>query len=134
MRNPPTGAELLETARAVLREELLNSLPSDKRYVALMIANAMSIAARQLENGDEPELHELASLAQLLGVNVQGVPDTSKAMRDELVALNRHLSRWIREGRADPGTVLHDTVRDHLRETMRQQVAESNPKYLKAAS
>ncbi|NGM87311.1 hypothetical protein G5B35_08310 [Parapusillimonas sp. SGNA-6] len=48
MRNRPTGEELLATARCTLLDELLPLLPADKSYEALMIANAMAIAAREL--------------------------------------------------------------------------------------
>lgn len=41
-------ADLLETAAATLRAELMDALPSDRRYSAAMVASAMAIAARAL--------------------------------------------------------------------------------------
>lgn len=52
MRVDPGGAELLRVARAELLERLLPLLPAAEHYAARMIANAMAIAAREL---DAPE-------------------------------------------------------------------------------
>jgi hypothetical protein len=48
MPEPLRGERLLETARGVLIDELLPVLPADKRHAALMVANAMAIAARTM--------------------------------------------------------------------------------------
>jgi hypothetical protein len=48
MNNRPYGSELLTVARRTLLRELLPLLPPEKAYEALMIANAMAIAAREL--------------------------------------------------------------------------------------
>ena len=45
----PDGAALLAVARATLLEDLLPELPPARRYDALMIANAMAMARRELE-------------------------------------------------------------------------------------
>lgn len=129
MRDCPTGAELLDTARQVLRDELMPALPADKRMAALMVANALSIAARQLNNGDAAEHAELAALEHLLSEPFAATADDARSRRAALVAANRKLARWIRDGRADNGP-LHDGVRAHLAEVIRHKVAESNPKYL----
>ena len=78
MRGQPTGEQLLETARGLLRDELLPALPADKRHAALMIANAMAIAGRQLKNGEAHDREELAALAALLPL-----PPTSSPKRDD---------------------------------------------------
>ena len=131
MRDRPTGDELLETARAVLRDELMPALPANKRHAALMIANALSIAARQLKNGDASERGELAALERLLSEPFSARTDDAPALRDALVAANRKLAQWIRAGRADDGH-LRDSVRAHLADVVGRKVAESNPKYLGA--
>jgi hypothetical protein len=129
MRDHPDGAELLSTAQKVLREALLPALPAERKHDALMIANAMSIAARQLEHGDAPERHELAALAILLGhpASTEDVPNLHAA----LVDANRELSRRLRAGEGDPGQAQRSALFAHLRSVARQRVAESNPKYLK---
>lgn len=131
MRDQPTGEELLETARAVLRDDLIPALPADKRHSALMIANALSIAARQLKAGDAGERAELAALEGLLSEPFAARTDDAPALRNALVAANRKLSQWIRSGRADDGN-LRDSFRAHLHDVIRRKVAESNPKYLGA--
>lgn len=121
MRDRPTGAELLDTARRVLREELLPLLPAEQRHTALMVANALAIAARQLRAGDAPEQEERAALGRLLGY-AEPLPGLDE--------LNRELGRLLRAGGADPGTPLYQAVREHLHTVARQRVAESNPRYL----
>jgi hypothetical protein len=129
MREDPNGASLLQAASTLLREDILKSLPADKRHGALMIANAMSIAMRQLEQGDAPERAELLALRELLG---SGDDDGATPMRSLLVTLNRQLASRIRGGDADPGTPLRAAVLEHLRLTGRQRLLESSPKVLKA--
>ena len=129
MRDRPTGDELLDTARQVLRDELMPALPADKRMTALMIANALSIAARQLRNGDAAERAELAALEQLLSEPFALKADTTTGLHAAQIAANRKLAQWIRSGRADEGA-MRDSVRAHLSATLHHKVAESNPKYL----
>ena len=130
MRNHPTGDELLDTARDVLREELIPALPAAQRHNALMIANAMAIAARQLRAGDEPEQEELASLAHILGISAA---PPAGPLREALAARNRTLGRWIRAGRCESGE-LRTKVFQHLVHTTRRRLEESNPKALGGAS
>ena len=47
----PGGAELLEIARVTLLESVMPGLEGDARFKALMVANAMAIAARELRSG-----------------------------------------------------------------------------------
>jgi len=96
MRDRPLGAELLDIARTTLREKLLKSLPAELHYEALMIANAMAIAGRQLEFGEKPEQEELATLNKLLNETQQ-----SDDLRAELLRLNRAFSQKIRAGGFD---------------------------------
>jgi uncharacterized protein DUF6285 len=129
MRDHPDGAELLATAQKVLREALIPQLPAERKHDALMIANAMSIAARQLEHGDAPERHELAALSILLGQPT--TTDDVSNLHAALIDANRELSRRLREGAGDPDRAQRGALFAHLRNVARQRVAESNPKYLK---
>lgn len=129
MRDLPTGDQLLDTARTLLRESLLTVLPAEKRHEALMVANAMSIAMRQLENGDEPERQELEALSRILAPGTPSDLGSDRAPREQLMALNRRLCQAIRCGDADAGA-FRDAVRVHLRSVARRRVQESNPKYL----
>jgi len=118
MRNQPDGAGLLEIARETLRGDLIDALPADKRYEALMIANAMAIAARQIAAGDTPFTSEKARLQELL--DAEG----------DLTELNRELARRLRVGDFAPGTPNRDRIYDILWQATEQKVRESNPKYL----
>jgi len=129
MRDFPTGDQLLDTARTLLRERLIPALPAEKRHEALMVANAMSIAMRQLENGDEPEHRELKELAALLVAGDARDAAADPGPREQLRALNRRLCKVIRSGDADTGA-FRDAVRAHLLKVAGRRVQESNPKYL----
>lgn len=131
MREDPNGAALLRAASTLLRDEVIKALPDDQRHAALMIANAMSIALRQLEHGAAPEEDELRALRELLG-GADG--QRGATMRAMLVALNRQLAQRIRAGATDPGTALHGAALAHLRQAGRQRLLESNPKILKLPS
>jgi hypothetical protein len=100
------GERLLETARAVLFDELLPALPSHKRHAALMVANAMAIAARAM---NRPGAHR---------------PDD-----DTAATTDRERCQAIRQGLVDAGdhaAKLHACL---LAEA-RARVELSNPRYL----
>ncbi|MES2257003.1 MAG: DUF6285 domain-containing protein [Pseudomonadota bacterium] len=122
MRELPNGAGLLDTARHVVRKELLAALPAGQRHLALMVANAMSIAQRQLERGEDGQRREQAALATLLGIPA--------APRGALLVMSRELARAIRAGQADPGSAMHAPVAAFLLDVGRTRLEESNPKYL----
>ncbi len=124
MRERPFGPELLEVARQVLRERLLPRLPVECRYDALMVANAMGIAAREAEAGTAPLRAELQRLA---GLYDEPPPEavTPQEFLLALKAANQRLARGIRAGAfADREAA----VRQHLRRTLADQLVVSNPK------
>jgi hypothetical protein len=116
MREHPNGAELLAIAREVLRKELIPLLPKDKAYDALMIANAMSIAERQLQTGEQPQQQEQKALAALLG------------REGDLAALNSEFAAQIRQGSLEDSA----EARQLLWDATVQRVRESAPKALAA--
>lgn len=121
MRERPIGDELLILARKLLREELMPLLPDERRYDALMVGNAMAIAARQMAFGDGPERREREDLARLLGEST------------ELGDLQQSLAAKIRRGEFDPNTPQHGAVRALLLEMTAQRLRESAPNTLKDA-
>ena len=130
MRDQPRGEDLLASAEALLRDELLPALPADKRQAGLMIARALGIAARQLNNGEAPERQELASLARLLArANYVSAADEPAALRQQLQLANRQLGQLIRSGAADTGEN-RAQIALHLLNVACQRVTESNPRYL----
>lgn len=122
MRTRPNGADLLAAAQKLLRDQLLPELPEAQKHTALMIANAMGVAMRQLQAGEAAELEERLSLARLLHRSVIGPQGTNTG--------DRELGQLLRTGLADPGKPRRADVLKHLRTAVRQAVMESNPKYL----
>lgn len=124
----PDGAALLAEARRVLLEMLLPLLPADRRLDALMIANAMGIAGRELEGADRAPREALARLCALYGETPPAPPDGG--LRDSLAALERRLAADLRAGAFDSGAK-RDALRAHLRATTAARLTVSNPKLLK---
>ncbi|HET9762371.1 MAG TPA: DUF6285 domain-containing protein [Casimicrobiaceae bacterium] len=88
MKVEPAGEELLRVARASLLETLLPLLPAESHYTARMVANAMAIAAREMQQPPAA-----------IGVDAA------------------RLAREIREGRHDAGdiaTLLREITRERL--------------------
>lgn len=121
MREQPTGNALLACARQVLRDEVLPALPDDRKHALRMVMNAMSIAERQLSNGDAPLKQEVSKLREFLGDREVSV-----------TAGLRQLSQAIRQGEGDPGQARREAILAILRSTTRQRLSESNPKALAA--
>lgn len=112
-------ADLLATARAALRDLIVTGLSDDARYAALMVANAMAIAARQLAAGDRPlnEAHDRLTA-------LYAAPDTP------LAELARRLAADIRAGAFDAPTPRRAAALDHLWLDARAAAEHSNPKAL----
>ncbi len=94
----PHATDLLATARDVLLNEILPTLPPEKHLAARMVANAMAIAARAVESA-EPPAHDAPALAAA-----------------------------IRAGAHDPGTAQHAEVAALLDTVTRARCAVSAPK------
>lgn len=120
MRDRPIAHELLEAAQEVLSDKLLPALPQELTYSALMVLNAMGIAARQAAAGDAPLEAARSRLSALYGDEASALP-----------ALERRLAAEIRAGRFDPGAADRAAVFKHLWETTRAKAAESSPKALR---
>lgn len=117
MRDEPTAPDLLETALKVYRERLLPELPAHLRYDALMVANAMAIAARQARAGRGPEEEARRRLSSLYGEDGAVLAD-----------LERRLAVDIRRGAFDAEGEARAAVVEHLRLRTSAKVAESNPR------
>ena len=124
MNDRPNAAELLAIARRTMLDDVLPRLPDDLRYRALMIANAMAIAAREHAAGDITAMAELARLQKLYR-EPQHVPAAS-ALRAALSDYNRRLAADIRAGRCDDW----DRLREHLDQTTAAKLAVADPKVL----
>ena len=107
MQDRPKGAELLAIARRTLVEKLTDLLPEERRGDASRIAEAMAIAAREIEAGDR------------------------EALESGVARLNRRLAADIRAGKFDPPD-RRRAARAHLLASARDKLAESKPEHLKA--
>lgn len=124
MNDRPDATELLDIARRTLLDEVLPRLPDDLRYSALMIANAMAIAAREHAAGDADASAELARVQKFYAE-----PQPALAGRELQAALsgyNWRLAADIRAGRCDGWGGL----REHLVQTATDKLAVANPKAL----
>jgi hypothetical protein len=123
MKVEPSAADLLEIARATILAEIAPSLPEPRRYAALMAANALAIAGRDLV-AERTAPAEMASLAALLG-DWTPPADEATALREGTALL----AGRIREGRFDEGDA-RARLRAHLLEATRSRLAVSNPRAL----
>jgi len=123
MKVEPSARDLLEVARAALLDDLVASLPESSRYAALMVANALSIAGRDLAAPAAAQ-DEIARIKAL-------VPDWKPPGTEEAALLEgtARLAARIREGRFDEGEA-RARLLEHLRVTTRARLAVSSPKAL----
>ncbi len=122
MRDRPNSGELLQIARTRLLEELLPALPAENKYSALMVAAAMAITIRELENGDGAEVEEFAMLSELLVDDVSG--------KSGLLDANRRFALALRAGEFDPVREDRELALRILKHATLSKLGESNPKYL----
>jgi hypothetical protein len=123
MKVEPSAADLMAIAREAILSEIAPALPEDRRYAALMAANALAIAGRELAAGPSAAA-EIARIGALLGDWIPPA-DEAAALREGTTVL----ARRIREGRFDDGEARRRLL-EHLAETTRSRLAVSNPRAL----
>ncbi|HEX4944636.1 MAG TPA: DUF6285 domain-containing protein [Usitatibacteraceae bacterium] len=121
MKVEPSAADLLDIARATILAQVAPSLPEAQRYAALMAANALAIAARDLAAQTTAAAEIARIVALLAGWTPAG--DESTALREGTALL----ATRIRAGRYDEGEA-RQRLLEHLRETTRARLAVSNPR------
>ena len=126
MNDHADAAELLAIARSTLLNDILPGLPPEQRYRALMIANAMAIAAREHVQGEVFGRAELTRLGELL--KQSAVATTGAALNTALADCNRSLCSAIRAGRFDGSEGA--ALLDHLKKTAVEKLTIANPKAL----
>jgi hypothetical protein len=124
IRNEPDAAALVGLVASILEDDLARDPSALGRYDRLLMTAALTLAARELGNGDAPLAEALSALQALL-------PDPSglaqgEVLEETLARLSRQLSSEIRAGKRDGDAATHDGL---LRAT-RAYLAESNPKAL----
>ncbi len=117
MRDDPDTRDLIATAREALKADILPRLEGDAVYAGAMVANALGIALRDLEDAAEAGAEaERDALRRLLG-DAAG----------DLSELNAAFAAAIRAGRFDPGTEAHADARRILWSQSSRQAVPSGP-------
>ncbi|MBI1891709.1 MAG: hypothetical protein HYS18_13745 [Burkholderiales bacterium] len=128
MSDRPNGQDLLLIAREELVKRLLPELPPSLRYEALMIANAMAIAAREFESGRENDVREIGGLRHLLLGESPRTTDGEVLLDHALKACRKKLCEEIRAGEFDPSGDKYGEFVRYLKTTVTDKVGISNPK------
>ncbi|MFL5312878.1 MAG: DUF6285 domain-containing protein [Myxococcales bacterium] len=119
MPDRPSPPELVEAVREFLEGEVLPSVQDPRlRFRLLVAANALSIAKRDLEIGDDLARQEVALLRPLGDAPAPGTP------REQALALCAALARRIRRGEVPPGTL------EALRRIAELKLRIASPRYL----
>ncbi len=120
MINDPDTRDLLTEAREVLLDSLVPGLAGEQKYQALMIANAMGMAIREIEQRaeDEPEATDRV-LSQFLA---------GHQLPDDPLQGEQTLARALRERRLDGDD---PELRSVLRGLTEARLRINNPGFLK---
>src|SRR3982750_2317354 len=112
MPDRPTALELLEAVRLFLETEVAKTSADPRlRFRALVAANALSIASREVVLDEAPASSEARILHALLGdvPRRRGRPSSrgqsGSSAEEGARALSVELCRRIRDGTAPPGTI-----------------------------
>ena len=124
MRIRPDILDILELSSHILKNEFDDDSYEDRRYETFMMANAITIAIRQLKIGNGPEREELAALQNLMDAN----GSQQSSIKEELSHLYSQVCKKIREGKFDPDKDEHEKLRSILDKAALQSVNEYNPK------
>jgi hypothetical protein len=117
----PGAADLLAIARETILREIAPALPEGQRYAALMAANALAIAGRDIA-APADDAAELARLSALLPGWAPG-GNRAEALREGTA----RLAARIRSGDFDEGEAKARLLA-HLQATVRARLAVSNPR------
>lgn len=116
----PDATNLLETALVAFRRDILPSLDGERRFTGLMIANALSIALREISRDSRMEDDLAIGLSILLGPAGTDLP-TRLA----------ELAHTITEGRLDGEPA---ALRTTLMALTRARLRVANPKMLQSGT
>jgi hypothetical protein len=120
MPDRPTALELLTAVRGFLETEVARTAADPRlRFRALVAANALSIASRELVLDQASASGEARILRDLLGEAPSGAPAAEEAR-----ALSTELCRRIRDGKAPPETA------SAVRRIVDGKLATASPRYL----
>jgi len=129
MRTNPDARGLMDIALQTFRSEILPHVPPAQRYTALMVANALAMAERELSGLDEAGHTMLSALAPLYGEDADGSL-TGDDLRKRVEGLQHRLCIEIASGDFDHEG--QDVLMDCLEEIVRARLTISNPKALRS--
>jgi Domain of unknown function (DUF6285) len=121
MNDHPTPLELIRIANQTLQSEVLPGAKPEHLYPLRMIANALGIAARELEAHDKDVADETRGLNLLYNDNKNF---------EALAARNRQFARDIRRGAFEAGAAQEAQLKQHLIVIARRKLAAAYPKGL----
>ena len=127
MQDRPTVRELLAAVRGFLEDEVVGVLDGPRRFHALVAANVLAIAERELAGEEASLLAEWRRLVPLLGSSPGEPPARLDALRTAVRDATATLVERIRRGDADAGP-FSAAVRAHVRETVEDKLRVANPK------
>ena len=127
MQDRPNYDELLAAVERFLDDEVVAKGEGAQRFHGRVAANVIRIVRRELEHEEAHLASEWQSLGALLGEAPR--PRDGNAFRLVLAQRNEELSERIRSGDADGGD-FRDAVLAHVRETIRDKLAVTNPGWL----
>lgn len=110
----PHAAELLSAIRDFLSSDVLPKLEGRTQFHLKVAINSLAILEREVTLGPAADAAELSRLRALLGHD------------GTLAGLNAELARQLRAGMRDE---TDPALMDHLRATIADKIAISNPKW-----
>ncbi len=109
MRDRPDGAQLLHLARRTLLDTVAPTVPEAERFTVRLVANAMAIAAREMETSKAGLRVQCRALEDLFG-ELRGTEDEAAApesLDEVMTRLNWRLAAEVRAGGRDADARVH---------------------------
>lgn len=125
MNDHPNPLELIRIAHQTLQSDVLPGAKPEHLYPLRMIANALGIAARELEAHDKDVTDETCGLNLLYN---------DQKNFDDLTVRNRQFASDIRGGAFEQGAAQEAQLKQHLVLTAHRKLAAAYPKGLQANS
>ncbi|MGE3806943.1 MAG: DUF6285 domain-containing protein [Gemmataceae bacterium] len=132
MNDRPNAVELIDAVRGFLETELLPAVVDPRlRYQALVAANVLGIALRELNSEEVLLREEWDALAQLVPPATER-PERLSKLRDEVGTLNERLCEAIRSGRFDDQATM--PLVEFIRTLIVRKLEVANPRYLQSVN
>ena len=128
MQDRPNYDELLAAVERFLDDEVVAKVEGAQRFHGRVAANVIRIVRRELEHEEAQLASEWESFDALFKEAPR--PRERAALRLVLAQRNEELAERIRSGDADDGD-FRDAVLAHVRQTIRDKLAVTNPGWLK---